>query len=158
MPSRSVEAIATIGRGMTTDGGQGDRLRYTLDEANDLVPQLRAVLLQLAVEKRRFDAGLGILHALHGGNGSDGDANGGHRSHAESDHREAELTEIGEGIKSLLAHLEGMGVEVRDLDEGLVDIPTERDGEPAWFCWRLADTSVGFWHSTREGFANRKPW
>ena len=54
---------------MTTNGGQGDRLRYTLDEANDLVPQLRAVLLQLAVEKRRFDAGLGILHALHGGNG-----------------------------------------------------------------------------------------
>jgi hypothetical protein len=157
MASHPVEAVATIGRGMT-DGGRSERLRYNLDEANALVPQLRAVLLQLAVEKRRFDAALGVLHALHGGDGANGGGNARSRPHAESDQREAELTEIGEGIKSLLAHLEGMGVEVRDLDEGLVDIPTERDGEPVWFCWRLSDTSVGFWHSTREGFANRKPW
>jgi hypothetical protein len=141
-----------------TDGGPGERLRYTLDQANELIPQLRAVLLQLALEKRRFDAALGVLHALHGGDGADGGGNGSRRSHAESDQREKQLSEIGEGIKSLLAHLEGMGVEVRDLDEGLVDIPTERDGEPVWFCWRLADTSVAFWQSTREGFANRKPW
>jgi hypothetical protein len=157
MASHSVEAVATIGRGMT-DGGRSERLRYTLDEANALVPQLRAVLLQLAVEKRRFDAALGVLHALHGGDGANGGGNARSRPHAESDQREAELNEIGEGIKSLLAHLEGMGVEVRDLDEGLVDIPTERDGERVWFCWRLSDSSVGFWHSTQEGFANRKPW
>jgi len=157
MASHSVETIATIGRGMT-DGGKNERQRYTFDEANALVPQLRAVLLQLAVEKRRFDAALATLHALHGGDGADGGGSARSRPHAESDRREAELTEIGEGIKILLAHLEGMGVEVRDLDEGLVDIPTERDGEPIWFCWRLSDTSVGFWHSTREGFANRKPW
>ncbi|HLY35185.1 MAG TPA: DUF2203 domain-containing protein [Candidatus Limnocylindria bacterium] len=128
----------------------GERPSYSLDEARALVPQLRAILLQLAVEKRRFDDALASLHAEHRGNG------GG--PHAEVDRREAELAEVGEGIKGLLAHLETMGVQVRDLESGLVDIPGERDGAPVWLCWRLGDPELAFWHSTSEGFANRKPW
>lgn len=128
----------------------GERPSYSLDEARALVPQLRAILLQLAVEKRRFDDALASLHAEHRGNG------GGPR--AEVDRREAELAEVGEGIKGLLAHLETMGVQVRDLESGLVDIPGERDGATVWLCWRLGDPELAFWHSTSEGFANRKPW
>lgn len=59
-------------------------------------------------------------------------------------------------VHALLEHLEGLGVLVRDLEEGLVDIPTIRDGEPAWLCWRLADGELGWWHTTREGFASRR--
>ena len=128
----------------------GERPSYTLEEARALVPQLRAILLQLAVEKRRFDDALASLHAEHTGNGSG--------PHAEVDRREAALAEVGEGIKGLLAHLETMGVQVRDLESGLVDIPGERDGQPVWHCWRLGDPELAFWHSTSEGFANRKPW
>jgi hypothetical protein len=51
-----------------------------------------------------------------------------------------------------------MGVQVRDLERGLVDIPTERDGAPAWLCWQLSDAELAYWHSTTEGFASRKPW
>jgi hypothetical protein len=58
---------------------------------------------------------------------------------------------------ALIEHLEGMGVVVRDLDAGLVDIPTLRDGERAWLCWRLADPDLGWWHTTREGFSSRRP-
>jgi hypothetical protein len=128
----------------------GERPNYSLDEARALVPQLRAILLQLAVEKRRFDDALASLHAEHSGNG------GG--PHADVDRREAALAEVGEGIKGLLAHLETMGVQVRDLESGLVDIPGEREGEAIWLCWRLGDPELAFWHSTSEGFANRKPW
>jgi len=126
------------------------RATYTLDEARALVPQLRAILLQLAVEKRRFDDALSALHEQHAAE------NGG--PHSEVDRREAELAEVGEGIKGLLAHLETIGAVVRDLESGLVDIPTERDGVRVWFCWRLGDPELAFWHSTTEGFANRKPW
>ena len=78
--------------------------------------------------------------------------------HSEVDRREAALADVGEGIKGLLAHLETMGVQVRDLESGLVDIPGERDGTRVWLCWRLGDPELAFWHSTSEGFANRKPW
>jgi hypothetical protein len=127
-----------------------ERTIYSLEEARALVPQVRAILLQLAFEKRRFDHALESLHAQHAGNG------GG--PHSDVDRREAELAEVGEGIKGLLAHLETLGVVVRDLDSGLVDIPGERDGQQVWLCWRLDDPELAFWHSTSEGFANRKPW
>jgi hypothetical protein len=48
-------------------------------------------------------------------------------------------------------------VVVRDLDAGLIDIPTVREGQPAWLCWRLADPELGYWHTTREGFSTRRP-
>lgn len=92
---------------------------YTVDEARDLLPTIRAALLQIAVERRV--------------GGDD------------------------ETQRALLDHLDGLGVVVRDLDAGLVDIPTVRDGERAWLCWRLADPDLGWWHTTREGFASRRP-
>ncbi len=71
---------------------------YTLDEARALIPQVRAVLLQLAIEKRRFDDALGALHAEHAAHATAG-SNG---SHADVEAREAALAQVGEGIKGLL--------------------------------------------------------
>jgi hypothetical protein len=62
-----------------------------------------------------------------------------------------------ETLQALLGHLESLGVVVRDLEGGLVDIPTVRDGERAWLCWRLEDPDVEWWHTTREGFSSRRP-
>jgi hypothetical protein len=114
---------------------------YTFDEANALIPSVRAILLQLAVEKQRFDTEVERLAALP--------ADGSH---------EALVRQIGEGITALAAHLEQMGVQLRDVERGLVDIPTERDGEAVWFCWQLADAAISFWHTHREGFDSRRPW
>ncbi len=99
----------------------GDDRVYTLDQAKGLLPQVRAVLLQLAIER--------------------------HEASAEQDGH----------VQALLEHLESLGVVVRDLDAGLVDIPTVRDGEPAWLCWRLEDPDLGWWHTTREGYTSRRP-
>ena len=60
-------------------------------------------------------------------------------------------------VRALLEHLVSLGVIVRDLDSGLIDFPTLRDGEPAWLCWKLSDGDLGYWHTTREGFASRQP-
>lgn len=59
-------------------------------------------------------------------------------------------------LRALLDHLGSLGVVVRDLDAGLVDIPGVRDGERAWLCWRLDDPDLGWWHTTREGYASRR--
>jgi hypothetical protein len=60
-------------------------------------------------------------------------------------------------VVALFEHLESLGVVLRDVDSGLVDFPTLRDGERAWLCWRLADPELAYWHTTREGFASRRP-
>ncbi len=94
---------------------------YTVEEARALLPQVRAILLQLAVERRRGE--------------------------------EANRADM----LALLEHLNGMGIVLRDIESGLVDFPTIREGERAWLCWRLEDPDLAFWHSTREGFASRRP-
>jgi hypothetical protein len=97
------------------------RTTYTLDEARALVPQVRAVLLQLAV-----------LQVQERGSEAD-------------------------DIRALLEHLARLGIQLRDLQMGLVDFPSERDGRPIWLCWRLSDPELAFWHGTDEGYATRRP-
>lgn len=129
----------------------GTRRTYSIDEANDLIPQVRAVLLQLAVQQRRLDAAHSEMHRQL-------DANGDPEAAAAAGRHEAETADIREGMRTLLLHLDELGVELRDLEMGLVDFPGEREGEAVWLCWRLADARVAFWHPTDEGFATRRPW
>jgi hypothetical protein len=122
---------------------------YTLEEARSLLPLIRGTILQLAIERRRADAAHDQLHhrLRHEAAGRP----------EESARLEATTTELRTRVRDLLDHLESLGIVVRDIDEGLVDIPTLRDGERAWLCWRLSDPELGFWHSTREGFSSRQP-
>lgn len=122
---------------------------YTVDEARALLPTIRGALLQLAIERRRADEAHDALHRRLRGDG--------HPSSPERAELEATTAELRTRVRDLLDHLEALGVMVRDLDAGLVDIPTLRDGEPAWLCWRLSDPELGYWHTTREGFSARQP-
>jgi hypothetical protein len=123
---------------------------YTPDEARALLPSVRAILLQLAIERHAAD----VAHAaLHGHL----ETNAGPGSPPSRRRLEAETAERRERVRMLLDHLEAMGVVVRDLSTGLVDFPTERNGQPAWLCWRLDDGELGWWHTTREGYASRRP-
>ncbi len=126
-------------------------LTYSFDAARALVPQLRALLLQLAVEQRRLATAHAALHAQLRGNGSP--------DHAEETARhERQVSEIRSGMTALLRHFEQLGVVVRDLEEGLCDIPAMRGDERVWLCWRLDDPELAWWHSTREGYASRRRW
>lgn len=127
------------------------RRTYTIDEANALVPQVRAMLLQLAVEQGRLDVSHADMHRQL-------DANGDPAAAIAAGRREAEVAEIREGMRNLLTLLGDLGVELRDIEMGLVDFPGERDGMTVWLCWRLADPEVAFWHRTDEGYATRRPW
>jgi hypothetical protein len=50
-----------------------------------------------------------------------------------------------------------LGVEVKDLDEGLVDFPALRGGETVLLCWQLGEDEIRYWHTVQEGFAGRRP-
>lgn len=127
-----------------------ERANYTLEEARGLVPAIRSILLQLAVERHHYAEAHAALHARMGEEDGDPDHT------AALQRQESLAAELRERVRSLLDHLESLGIEVRDLEDGLVDIPTQRDGQPAWFCWRLSDPELGYWHTTREGFGSRK--
>lgn len=59
-------------------------------------------------------------------------------------------------IEGYLRELESLGLELRDLETGLVDFPTVFQGEPAYFCWKPGEQDVGYWHAATQGFADRR--
>jgi hypothetical protein len=61
------------------------------------------------------------------------------------------------GIARCVARIHEAGGLVKDLDEGLVDFPAQRDGEEVLLCWRLGEEEIGFWHGLDEGFSGRRP-
>ncbi len=69
--------------------------------------------------------------------------------------REAAAGNLAAPIRELTA----LGVQVKDLDEGLINFPARHPstGETVLLCWRLGEPDVAFWHGTEEGFAGRKP-
>jgi hypothetical protein len=60
-------------------------------------------------------------------------------------------------LAGILEEIQELGVLVKDLDSGLVDFPSERDGEEILLCWQLGEDEVAFWHRSDDGFAGRQP-
>jgi len=76
---------------------------------------------------------------------------------AEVAEKAARLDALVEDMTRKVAELEDLGVEVKDLDYGLVDFPAEKYGESVMLCWRYGEADVSFWHKPEEGYGGRKP-
>ena len=69
----------------------------------------------------------------------------------------AEVQQATAELVAVLEELEGLGVQVKDLDRGLVDFPCVHRGRVVLLCWELGEDEVAYWHGADEGFAGRKP-
>jgi hypothetical protein len=126
---------------------------FTPEEANALLAEIRPLAEEM-VGSRRLLAGAearraAVLERISG-NGGD---------FAPSDL--AELAEEVEAHATALARavreLSALGVQVKDLERGLVDFPALREGEEVLLCWQLGEDEVGYWHGADDGFAGRQP-
>jgi hypothetical protein len=71
--------------------------------------------------------------------------------------RKAEREKTIQRVKDTLAEIDSTGVQVKDLDIGLLDFPCQVEGRTVLLCWKLGETGITHWHDTSEGFAGRKP-
>jgi hypothetical protein len=69
----------------------------------------------------------------------------------------AEVNERSVRIDGYLKELADLGVEVKDLERGLVDFPAERGGRPIYLCWELGETLVTHWRGVDEPYDKRRP-
>jgi len=126
---------------------------FTPDEANALLDELRPRVELLVEHKRRLDeaedARRGLQARIAG--------NGGDLTQSEV----AEVTERVEreatAIRAIVEEIHGHGVQIKDLDVGLLDFPWRRGSEVVLLCWRLGEDEIGYWHGMDEGYAGRKP-
>jgi hypothetical protein len=127
---------------------------FTLDEAQTLLPVLES-LLNRAIEARRAAEKIGEeLQALNhkiflsGGMFLDVDSL--------RKRRKAYDAQL-QTVKDSLAEIDAIGVQVKDLDTGLLDFPCLVDGETVLLCWKMGESRIEFWHSLDGGFAGRQP-
>jgi len=71
--------------------------------------------------------------------------------------RKAEREKAIQRVKDALGEIDACGVQVKDLDIGLLDFPCVVDGHTVLLCWKLGEKGITHWHTTSEGFAGRKP-
>jgi hypothetical protein len=71
--------------------------------------------------------------------------------------RKAERDKALQTAKDAVAEIDATGVQVKDLDIGLLDFPCVVGEEIILLCWKLGEQGITHWHGTDEGFAARKP-
>ncbi len=127
---------------------------FTLDEAQSLLPVLEA-LLKRAIDCRRsaheVEAGLnGLAQRVF--------LAGGMRVNpAAIAKQRVQMEEHLKRLRDSVAEIDAIGVQVKDLDTGLLDFPCRVDDEIVLLCWRMGETAIEHWHTMDAGFKGRQP-
>jgi hypothetical protein len=126
---------------------------FTPAEANELLPEVRQLAEQMVAHRRS----LAVATVRHARIASKIAGNGGGVRPHEVDELQTAIDSEAEAVVRCVDALQQLGLQVKDLDEGLVDFPALRGDEEVLLCWRLGESEVAFWHTTDEGFAGRRP-
>jgi hypothetical protein len=127
---------------------------FTEEEANAALEVVRPLVERLVDARKRLVHVAGRLEEVEGRVSG----NGGGLDPERVRELQDRAAEAANDIAGLVSELEDVGVQVKDLDQGLIDFPAlhpER-GETVLLCWRLGEDAVAYWHGVEEGFAGRK--
>jgi hypothetical protein len=118
---------------------------YTLDEASELLPGIVDLLGRMRSARDRLGDSE-AREALSEAGPTNGGGDPGRT--------------VSEGFLELrdsVTQLQALEVQVRDLDRGLIDFPSLRDGREIYLCWQEGEDAIRFWHEPDAGFAGRRP-
>jgi hypothetical protein len=121
---------------------------FSADKANALIPVVEPLLQELW--ERRRELAIQLLE-------TDPELRSGKPDAARDQRRTRVFTERKAEIVRLINRIEAHGCVVKDLDLGLLDFPSMREGRPINLCWKAGEPELSHWHGTDEGFADRKP-
>ena len=120
---------------------------FTVEEANAILPQIKPFLKALSEVYRAVTAKAGEIEPYVtqkvGGNGG----------HPEGGSFILQLEQLSAGIN----RVQSFGCIIKDVESGLIDFPSLRDGHEVYLCWRLGEEKIEFWHDIDAGFVGRQP-
>lgn len=120
---------------------------FTLSEANDLLPAVRTILLEIQARHNfiaaQSEAAKAAANCAEFGGGMQGGS-----LYVES------LYELNKSALEIVK----LGIQLKDYSRGLIDFPAMREGRVVLLCWQLGEgDAVEWWHDLETGFAGRKP-
>lgn len=121
---------------------------FSAEKANALIPVLEPLVGELRA--KRVDLAIALLE-------SDPALRTAKSATSPRDRRRSRaFTELKAEIVRLINRIESHGCVVKDIDLGLLDFPSMREGRPVYLCWKAGETELAHWHGTDESFADRK--
>jgi hypothetical protein len=127
---------------------------FTLSEAQTLLPVVEALLVRAQASATRSEELEQEMQQLVQRIFLTG---GMHVDVSAAARRRAERDKAVQEAKDSLAEIDSIGVQVKDLEQGLLDFPSLMDGKLVLLCWKLGEPAITHWHTEEEGFAGRKP-
>jgi hypothetical protein len=127
---------------------------FSLDEAQSLLPVLETLLRRAIEAKKRaekteeelqqlaqrvFFSGGMLLNTLEIGR------------------KRTSLNASVQQVKDAVQEIDSIGVQVKDLDSGLLDFPYQLGDDIVLLCWKLGEARITHWHSIDAGFQGRQP-
>jgi hypothetical protein len=125
---------------------------FTRQEAEDMLPHIAPLLWELQrLSTTRADSArqLATVQAAVASNG--------HGLDSDMARARQEQAQATEHMNRLLKQVTDLGVEVKDIEQGLIDFRSEMDGRVVYLCWKLGEEHIAWWHELDTGFAGRQP-
>jgi hypothetical protein len=127
---------------------------FTLDEAQSMLP-LAESLLKRAIESKQvaeeIEAELSQLsRRIHLAGGMSVNI-------GQVASRRAAMEQHIQRARETVAEIDEIGVQVKDLDSGLLDFPCRVEDEVVLLCWKSGETTIEHWHTMESGFKGRQP-
>ena len=119
---------------------------FTLEEANELIPEMRRRLQRL----QQLYSAIGEMRESAKAAASSSEVGGGMKG---GSGYVRSLYEVGK----ITTEIHDAGVQLKDYERGLIDFPTMRGGRMVLLCWQLDEgDQIEWWHDTEAGFAGRQ--
>jgi hypothetical protein len=127
---------------------------FTLDEAQSLLPVLESLLKRAIDGKRAAEEVESELSDLS----RRIYLSGGMRVNLpQVATQRAEMESHLQRVRETVSEIDAIGVQVKDLDTGLLDFPFRLDEDIVLLCWRMGESSIEHWHTVDSGFQGRQP-
>jgi hypothetical protein len=138
-----------------TERAEPPRL-WTPSEANARIADLTELLPRLKGWVVRLGEVHEELKRLAQFWGSDVDAPD-HADHELKLRLDAEWKNLTRRLEEVVTALRGEGIELKDLENGLVDFYAVVDDELVFLCWQRGEPSVGYYHPVGGSSRDRRP-
>jgi len=127
---------------------------FTIDEAQSLLPLLES-LLKKAIEDK--SAAQTIESELNGLSQRIYFSGGMRVNTSMVENQREQLEDLLKRARENVAEIDAIGVQVKDLEAGLLDFPCRLDDQVVLLCWRMGEAAIEHWHTVDSGFQGRQP-
>jgi hypothetical protein len=123
---------------------------YTVAEARELLPRLRPLLIEIRDLRREIADHTATLREMTPNTKSNGHA-------PEVARLEGRISNCIDAVRERLDVFSDLDIEVKDLETGLVDFLSLREGRIVYLCWAVDEPTIAYWHELNSGYRGRQP-